>query len=335
MRKSIKETIKSLPFLGPLLRERDLLYEQNSKLRAEQRRMRAQVQELQENLTVWKKGFVPPGHFYSPLPDMDQVRMNEHRLFSISSRPEGIAWNEEGQLALLEKLGQFLSDMPFSVSPGRGRYYLDNDFYAHSDGICLYSMMRLLQPRKFVEIGSGFSSCAALDTADMGLAEIPEFTFIDPDPSRVYERFRSGDLINPRIRIVESMVQDVPLALFESLCKNDVLLIDSSHVSKIGSDVNFIYFQILPRLQPGVYVHVHDIFYPFEYPKLWLEEGRAWNEIYLLHAFLSFNDQFQIAYFNHFMETLHRDAVQTHLPLCLEKPSSAVTVPGSIWLRRL
>lgn len=335
MHKRIKETIKGLPFLGALFRERDLLSQQNSDLQAEQRSLRVQMQAMREELAVWKKGFVPPGHFYSPLPDAGQVRENEHRLFSTTQMPAGIAWNEEGQREHLEQFGKFFADVPFTESPSQGRYYLDNDFYAYSDGICLYSMMRLLRPRRFVEIGSGYSSCAAVDTAELYSPEMPYFTFIDPDPSRVYERFRAGDLTNPKVKIVKSMVQDIPLALFETLRENDILLIDSSHVSKIGSDVNFIYFEILPRLHTGVHVHVHDIFFPFEYPKAWLENGRAWNEVYLLRAFLSFNSQFQIEYFNTFMETRHRDAVQNLLPLCLKKPSNALTIPGSIWLKKL
>ena len=90
-----------------------------------------------------------------------------------------------------------------------------------------------------------------------------------------------------RHRLVNVKLQDVDLKEFDKLKSGDVLFIDSTHVSKIGSDVNYLFFEILPRLHRGVYIHIHDIFYPFEYPKDWIDEGRAWNENYILRAFLN------------------------------------------------
>ena len=112
-------------------------------------------------------------------------------------------------------------------------------------------------------------------------------TFIEPHPKLLKSLLKQGDL--ERIEIVPRPLQDVDLELFESLRANDILFIDSTHVAKIGSDVNRIFFEILPALATGVYVHFHDIFYPFEYPREWIYEGRAWNEAYMLRAFLMYN----------------------------------------------
>jgi hypothetical protein len=120
--------------------------------------------------------------------------------------------------------------------------------------------------------------------------------------------------------------------LIEQLTANDILFIDSSHVSKAGSDVNHIVFELLPRVQAGVLVHFHDVLYPFEYPKEWFKLGVSWNEPYLLRAFLQYNDQFAIMFWNDFVMRFHADTIQQLMPLCLCRPSFGVG--GSLWLRR-
>jgi len=86
---------------------------------------------------------------------------------------------------------------------------------------------------------------------------------------------------------------------------------------------------VLPSLRLGVLVHVHDIFYPFEYPRAWIDEGRCWNEAYLLRAFLQFNQGFEVVLMNTFMQHFQRGWFEQHMPLCLRNPG------GSIWLRRV
>lgn len=116
-------------------------------------------------------------------------------------------------------------------------------------------------------------------------------------------------------RLVKQKVEDVDLAFFDAFEENDLLFIDSSHVSKAGSDVNYLFFEVLPRLKPGVVVHIHDIFLPDEYPKVWvIDQGRNWNEQYLLRAFLQFNREWEILWAAHFMGTRHTMAVQQTFP---------------------
>src|SRR5207249_11413195 len=79
-------------------------------------------------------------------------------------------------------------------------------------------------------------------------------------------------------KIIERLLQDVDIALFTRLQADDILFIDSSHVAKAGSDLLNLFFEVLPRLNPGTLVHFHDVFNRFEYPAAWLREGRAWNE---------------------------------------------------------
>jgi hypothetical protein len=115
---------------------------------------------------------------------------------------------------------------------------------------------------------------------------------------------------------------------FDVLMESDVLFVDSSHVVKVGSDVLDLFFRILPRLKSGVYIHFHDIFHPFEYPKEWIINGKAWNEAYLLRAFLQYNDSFEIVFFNTFLEFFHPGRFHRDMPLCMKNPG------GSIWLRK-
>lgn len=132
-----------------------------------------------------------------------------------------------------------------------------------------------------------------------------------------------------KIYIIENKLENISLDIFLNLSEGDILFIDSTHVSKINSNINRIFFEILPILKSGVNIHFHDIFYPFEYPKEWIYEGRAWNEAYLLRAFLLFNDTFEIQYFNDFLGKYHEDLIKKEMPLCLKNKG------GSIWIKKV
>ena len=202
-----------------------------------------------------------------------------------------------------------------------------NSQFKAGDAIVLYSMLRKHRPKRIIEIGSGFSSAAMLDVNDLFLDHSIKFTFIEPNPQRLMGLLNQTDRTN--IKIIESLAQRVSLDLFAELQENDILFIDSSHVAKLGSDVNHIIFNILPQLNSGVLVHFHDIRYPFEYPRSTIEMGIAWNEAYFLRAFLMFNEQFRIHFFNSYMAEYHKDLMQLIMPKFLDWPG------GSIWMQRV
>jgi len=163
-----------------------------------------------------------------------------------------------------------------------------------------------------------------LDAAEHMLDARPAMTFIEPYPDRLDALLRSEDRTDCEILV--SRVQDVPITRFTALGDGDILVVDSSHVAKTGSDVNHLFFEVLPRLQAGVLVHFHDIGFPFEYPLTWVEEGRSWNEAYLLRAFLSFNPAFRIELWNGALRTLRPD-VFAGIP--------KLRGGSQIWLRRV
>ena len=237
--------------------------------------------------------FAPPGHFYSPLPDARMVAAARARAFDEADDGElpGIALNVEAQLALLQEFAQWRTQLPYSAqATARARFHLDNPYFSYGDAVILFGMLRRFRPRRIIEVGSGYSSAAMLDAAEMNPEAPIEFTFIEPHPDRLLDLLRPADRNH---QVIETLpVQNVPLTQFESLQANDILFIDSSHVLKIGSDVQHLLFQVLPRLQAGVLVHFHDVLWPFEYPELWFRQGRAWNEAYVLRAFLQYNDTF-------------------------------------------
>jgi predicted O-methyltransferase YrrM len=267
-----------------------------------------------------------PGHYYSPLPDHNEVLSFESDPIEIP----GIDLNEDAQLELVEVFANYYRDFPFPSRPGESRenmrYYYTNGWFDGADAVTLYSILRHYRPSSVIEIGSGFSSAAMLDINDMFLDKNTRFTFIEPNPQRLFSLFNYED--RDKHVVLQRQVQDIPLEVFQALSSNEVLFVDSSHVAKIGSDVTHIFFNILPKLKPGVIVHFHDIFWPFEYPKKWVLNGRAWNEAYFLRCFLHFNATFEIIYFNSFLARRHADVLREEMPLGLHRPSS-------LWLTKV
>lgn len=272
--------------------------------------------------------WVPSGHFYSPIPDLANIRKNEGRIWGYTpSKIEGVDLNIGEQLELIEAFSEYYKELPFEANKKNGLlYYYKNIFFTYTDAIILYSMIRHLRPKKIIEAGSGFSSAVMLDTNMIFFQDGIGCTFIEPYPERLLSITEKRE---KNFRLIPADLQTVDIGLFKELQRGDILFIDSTHVSKINSDVNYILFEILPVLKSGVYIHFHDIFYPFEYPKEWVYEGRAWNEAYILRAFLQYNEKFRLVLFNDYLHKFHRDIFQSKMPLCLENQG------GSIWIKSL
>src|SRR6187455_218879 len=266
LRKLVRRTLDRLPYVGAL---------------------REQVRNA---------GLYPVGHFYSPIPTRAEIHARIHALQQSNGDIPGINLNVERQLEVLESFFQFYGDLPFPEEPSANcRYYFNQTSFCYADAIFLYSFLRLVQPKKIIEVGSGFSSAVMLDTVDKFFDHCPEVTFIEPFPVNLKELLKPQDY--KRVRLIEDRVQTVSVNTFKSLQVGDLLFIDSSHVLKCGSDVQFLMFDVLPQVPVGVFVHFHDVLDSFEYPPEWLLEGRYWNEGYVLRAFLSYNSAWEIYFF--------------------------------------
>lgn len=271
----------------------------------------------------------PRGHFYSPLPDYEDVEERQAILFEREIDViESVDLNTPKQLDLVRKLAALCGDFCWQKrKKTEHRFYLENNWFGEGDALSLYFMMRHFRPKRIIEIGSGYSSALMLDVNEHFLDHSISFSFIEPFPeNRLNGLLRMQD--HESCKIKRARVQDLPLSLFLELEANDILFVDSSHVSKIGSDVNYIVFDILPRLPRGVIVHFHDIIWPFEYPKQWIMEGRAWNEAYLLRAFLQYNREFEILLFNSYLGYRHASTMEELVPLFMENSG------GSLWMVR-
>lgn len=272
----------------------------------------------------------PIGHFYSLYPDIDEVMRKENRVFNQNKEILDIDLNEEQQLIILHQMTQLYHSIPLwehisiSDSISSLRYRYGNPNLSAGDAIGLHCMLRILKPNRLIEVGSGYSSAVTLDTNEFYLDNTINLTFIEPYPQLLQSLLKTDDNID----LLVQGLQDTSLAVFEQLESGDVLFIDSTHVTKVDSDVNYLIFEILPRLKPGVIIHLHDIFYPFEYPKEWIIDGRCWNELYLLRAFLQNNPHYSILYFQNMMEKKHADIFLQKWPL------NGSFHGGSIWLRK-
>lgn len=278
--------------------------------------------------------FAPPGHFYSPIPSRHDVA--RYAAAKFAQGPEslaGVDLNVDGQLAMVKALGPLTADLAFDDDAGQPtRYRWDNGGFAPEDAIALAGMMRHFRPRRIVEVGAGWSTAVMLDVADRSQAPVT-IECIDPEPQRLRSLLREED--EGRLTVREALVQDIPLSFFTSLEPNDILFIDSSHVLKLGSDVSFLLFDVLPRLAPGVLVHIHDIPTPFEYPPAWYDEGRAWNEAPAVRAFLIFNRGFEVLFFSEYLVRFQRAAVEAHMPRALRPADRGTGGAASLWLRRV
>ena len=284
--------------------------------------LQALNQEL-ERFRTW----VEPGHFYSPIPSLARIQQREDLIFAPApSELIGLDLNPEGQVMLVNALKAYYSEHPYAEAPRPGvRYFYPNEMFSMGDALALYCMLRHFKPKRVIEVGSGFSSAVILDTNELFFDDQIVCTFIEPYPDRLLGLLRPDEPAD--VTLYQQEVQDVPLEIYGELEENDVLFIDSSHVSKIDSDVNHLIFNVLPLLRPGTLIHFHDIFHPFEYPKAWIYEGRAWNEGYLLRAFLTNNPHYRVRLFNSYLHQFYREEVVADMP--------AWTFGGSLWLQKL
>jgi len=287
------------------------------------------IRDLVKEIEIYKY-HVGPGHFYSPVVSVDDIKNRIDNIFSKEKELLGIELNKIKQYELLQNLKKYYNALPFTDEKSEKlRYFYKNDSYSYSDAIFLYSIIRYFKPNRIIEVGSGYSSGAMLDTDELFMNKSIKFTFIDPRPGRLLSCLEKDDF--KRINIIKKQVQDVDYKYFEGLLENDILFIDSTHVSKTGSDVNYLLFEVLPRLKEGVLIHFHDIFYPFEYTKEHVInlKGFGWNEDYILRAFLTSNFSYKIILFNTYLEYLYKEWFEKEMPLCLVNPG------GSIWIKKI
>ena len=275
--------------------------------------------------------FYPIGHFYSQYPKIKDVEATKDKATSADLEEVlSIDFNMDTQLKTFDKMRGVYNKIPDWINiesdePSAYRYRYGNPSLSNADAIGLFSMLSILSPQKIIEVGSGYTSAIMLDYNEKCLGGGVSIRFIEPYADRLRSILKPED----NIQITEKPLQEVSLDVFSTLKAGDVLFIDSTHVSKYGSDVNYLFFEIFPRLNSGVVVHLHDIFYPFEYPHAWIKTGMVWNEDYLLRAFLQYNQGFEILFFQNYLEKAYRELFVKNWPLANKNVHG-----GSFWMRK-
>jgi hypothetical protein len=263
-------------------------------------------------------------HYYEPQFDHRGMR----RPFADDRPLPGIDWNVPGQLRQLERL-TFAAEL--AGVPGKRvtppAFHFGNGQFESGDAEYWYQLIRATRPRRIFEIGSGNSTLMALKALRQNCDEDPgyECRHLCVEPYEMPWLEQTG------VTVVRQKVEDVGTKLFEELEAGDILFIDSSHVVRPQGDVLFEYLELLPSLRAGVTVHIHDIFSPRDYPRQWIaDEVRLWNEQYLLEAFLTHNDRWQVVGALNYLHHHHHDRLKAVAPYLTPDRE-----PGSFYLRKV
>jgi hypothetical protein len=273
--------------------------------------------------------------YYSPLTSVSDLRSTFERWYRPSAL-KGIDYDLGGMKdtisdLLVRYLPEFSEIPPYEQLQARGFGH----GYTAVDALTLYMMIRHIKPQRYVEVGSGLSTyyCSLAAAKNSSEGHPLAITCIEPYP---FEKLHTI----PGIKIIAKQVQDVELSLFQQLRSDDVLFIDSSHILKIDGDVPFLYLEVLPTLNVGVAVHIHDVPFPYNVPyppQLWVfgqEWPMLWNEAMVVQAFLSLNRSFQVIMSAPLLRYFDEDFLRQSIPIyqSIDQNPNAFS---SLWLRRV
>lgn len=275
-----------------------------------------------------------PVHFYSPVPDLDDLR--DRDVWNRRSELPGVDLRPEEQVKYLLRLGQQYGPecgWPTEPTNDPSVFHTENNSFSFGCAAAAHCIIRDRRPKRVIEIGSGMSSMilsAALKLNEDEGAQPAEYIVVDPYPSQLLQTV-SGT----KPKVLAKRVEVLDAAFFRELDRGDILFIDSGHVVRIGGDVNFLVLEVLPRLKAGVIVHFHDIELPYEYPEIYLRNPAfrmLWTEAYLLEAFLAHNSEFEVVLGMAYLMHDRLDAFQEAFPLY--DPARHRAVSGSFWIAR-
>ncbi len=275
---------------------------------------------------------IVPVHFYQPIPDLKELE--KRNIWDKISKMQGIKFDDKIFIENLEKLSKYAVECVWSEEKTHNEhaFYVNNYCFSYSCAAMLHSVIRQNKPKRIIEIGSGHSSKIIRDAIQKNKTEgffCEQYIIIDPYSPVVLESFDSNTIL------IKEPVETIDINLFKSLEKDDILFIDSSHVCKIGSDVNYEILEILPILQQGVFIHFHDIDLPYEYPKTYATKPNFrmfWTESYLLQAFLSFNSAFEVYLPMKYIHGKYQKLYQAFYP---NVQNHALWSSSSFWITRI
>lgn len=253
---------------------------------------------------------IMPQHYYSPVANL-RVLKKTMPLWAKKSELPGIATQTSEQLQTLRQVC-----LPFQEEYRGNEIYRQGvnqhygPGYGYIEAQALYAAIRHWKPAQIIEVGSGVSTFCAKAAADKNTRQNrheTQITCIEPYPSQKLMTMQD-------VKVLKKQVQEVEFRVFEKLQAGDLLFIDSSHSVKPGSDVNYLILEVLPRLAPGVVVHFHDIYLPYDYPRDVLKTYFHWQETSLLRAFLMFNSRAKILFSLSMLHYEHKQELREIFP---------------------
>lgn len=272
----------------------------------------------------------PNGHFYSPV--VDPADVNAGRVWPHEPEIPGIDFNDAAHERLLRDVfPRWMQHYDYpehcTEETPPTQFYTQNPAFSWLDARAYFTLLNEWRPRRLIEVGSGYSTLLAADVNRRFIDGAMDVTCIEPYPR---DFLRAG--VPGISRLLTEKVQNVALHEFVALQSSDILFIDSSHVAKTDSDVNYLYFEVLPRLASGVRVHIHDIFLPHDYPRAWvMSENRSWNEQYLLRALLMHSTAFRVVFGCNYAYSRFPELVR----VALAHPRGHAFGGGSFWIERI
>jgi len=288
--------------------------------------LRGAAARLGLHVATTKRHDLVPRTYYSPLPNFEELPDD---IWDRRTRLAGIPFDTAGQMEFCEReLAGYAHELDASEDPEAGGdgFHFQNTMYEHGDAEIAYAMVRRFKPTHVIELGSGFSTLVLARACAANEAEGHPSRLVTNDP---YERGLVDRSLPGLAELTDRGAETIPPEDFAHLGSGDVLFVDTTHVVKLGSDVNHVILEVLPTLAPGVIVHFHDIWLPDEYHRALTEIlGQHWTEQYLLQAFLSGNPGFEVLFATHAVATAEAERFKATIP-----GYTGDNYPSSFWLR--
>ena len=262
-----------------------------------------------------------PKHFYYPIPPSNNLSKYN---FDSQFPTTGLSIDDNIMKNLMYKIREYNEE----YKP----IYKSSGYESNGDGSILWGMIRIFKPNLIVEVGSGNSTRVALNAMDLNnqeKAKLGGVFAIEPYPKKELRELQKR--WQTQLQLNEKMLEDIDESVFNKLQENDILFIDSTHIVKCDNDVHRLYLKILPNLPAGVIVHIHDIRLPQDYPRSWVVNKKYfWNEQYLLHMFLCFNDSYKILFASNYMKLKYYEEFSQSV-IGLDEDGW----PGSFWIKKI
>jgi predicted O-methyltransferase YrrM len=263
-------------------------------------------------------------HYYEPFFNSDLLRFP----LQMSRKLPGLNLNVNEQLDILKNFnfGDELKNLPLEKID-QLTFHLNNESFGNGDAEYLYSLIRTKTPARIIEIGSGNSTLLMNKAIAKNCEENSKYSC----KLLCIEPYEFPCLEKAGVTVIRERVETIDAAIFSELKENDILFIDSSHMIRPQGDVIFELLELIPTLDTGVIVHIHDIFSPSDYPKRWVtDEVRFWNEQYLLEAFLTCNREWKIIGALNYLYKNHYEQLKTAFPTITQDPE-----PGSFYMQKI